>query len=166
MKKNWFQMAKKIALAMGIVVLLNVFFNVGVDTFMQPPEYEDFCQDRTLLTQEACLEAEGEWVEDPVDESYGGWCENHCWERYEEALEPYNRNAFIVLVGLGVLVLAAAMFVAMPAAVMNGLLYGGILSVVIGTMRYWENMDDYLRFIVSGLGLLILIAIGYKKLND
>ncbi|MBU2263298.1 hypothetical protein KJ750_01400, partial [Patescibacteria group bacterium] len=51
-------------------------------------------------------------------------------------------------------------------AVALGFSFGGILSLIIGTIRYWSGMDDYLRFIILGVALAILIWMGIKKLKD
>jgi|TARA_B100001971_G_scaffold171205_1_gene163467 hypothetical protein len=50
-------------------------------------------------------------------------------------------------------------------AVVNGLMFGGILNIFIGIARYWSDMDEYLRFIISGVVLIVLIYIAYKKLK-
>lgn len=166
---------KKLALSLAILIVLNVFFNVGLDTFYPAPQYDDYCpvveQDKTMAVYEtgnACNEAGGTWVE-PAGEGVTGYCDFYgdCYKTYDEVMQPYNRTAFIVLTVLGVGTLLGGLLVStLPMAVANGLLYGGVLSILIGTTRYWAFMDDYLRFIVSGVALLLLVAVGVKKLKD
>lgn len=170
MKKSAFDKWKKLALSLAILIVLNIFFNVGLDTFYKVPEYDSFCNEEVrgmefADTQEACLENDGAWV---INKDWA-YCESkidNCWDQYQDYISPYNRNAFIALVSLGLVTLLAGLFIFMPSAVANGLTYGGILSIVIGTMRYWPNMDDYLRFIFSGIVLVILILVGFKKIKD
>ncbi len=166
---------KKLALSLAILIVLNVFFNVGLDTFYPAPEYDAYCpvvaEDKTMATYEtgeACNEAGGSWVE-PAGKDVGGYCDFYgdCYKAYDDAMQPYNRTAFIILTVLGVgTLLGGLMATTLPMAVANGLLYGGVLSILIGTMRYWSYMDDYFRFIVSGVALVLLIAVGVKKLKD
>ena len=169
-KKSAVTKWQKLALALALVIIVNVFFQVGLDTFYPHPDYDEFCGERSveidqpLDTQEACLAENGTWTVD----NYGNYCEDRedCWEAYDEANQPYMRDRFIVSVILGLGVLLLGMLVAMPTAIANGLLYGGILSMTIGTLGYWGDMDDYLRFAVSGAVLIILILVGIKKLKD
>ena len=54
-------------------------------------------------------------------------------------------------------------FIASFEVVSLGLSLAGILSLIIGSMRYWSAMDDYLRVVILGLALAALIYIGIKK---
>jgi len=42
---------------------------------------------------------------------------------------------------------------------------GGILVILYGTMRYWEYSSNMLRMIILGISLVVLIWLGYKRLN-
>jgi hypothetical protein len=161
---------KKIGLSLAIIITLNVFFNVGLETFYPEPQYDDFCenrQDRKGLSLEDELTCEtngGDWVATTESEAY---CDNQsCFDTYDDEREYYARNAFIILTVLGVISVAMGLFMNIPSAVLIGFLYGGVISLLTGTMRYWSYMDDYLQFIVSGVALAILIGIGVKKLKD
>lgn len=163
---------KKLALSLAIILVINVFFNVGLDTFYPAPAYENFCSNEQMGkvydTAETCEAADGIWNQGSTKEAVG-YCDLYtkCSEAYNEAMQPYNRNAFVVLTTLGVAILLAGILVpSLPMAVANGLLYGGVLSILIGTMRYWSLMDDYLRFIVSGVALFLLVLVGIKRLKD
>jgi len=50
------------------------------------------------------------------------------------------------------------------ASVSSGLMGGGILAIIYGTMRYWSDLPDFGRFIILGITLIILIWLGYKKI--
>ncbi|MBU0981892.1 hypothetical protein KKC94_04345 [Patescibacteria group bacterium] len=172
---------KKLALALSIIIVLNVFFNVGIETFYPMPEWNDYCPDQLwegrYETQESCEAVGGQWRYDqyyspkPVatpEEVGSYYCDAGytCGQTYEEVMKVYNRNVFIVLTALGALLVVVSLYLSIPSAVLNGLMYGGVLSILIGVMRYWDSMDDYLRFIVSGVMLLILILVGVKKVKD
>lgn len=166
---------KKLALSLAIILVINVFFNVGLQTFYPEPVYDDYCPvvavdkaNAVYSTAGACNEAGGSWVQ-PSGEGVTGYCDFYgdCYKAYDAAMQPYSRNAFVVLTILGVAILLGGLLVGtLPMAVANGLLYGGVLSILIGTMRYWGYMDDYLRFIVSGIALALLILVGIKRVKD
>lgn len=162
---------KKLGLGLSIVIILNLFFNTGIYTFYKMPEYDKYCaQDlwsKEYVDEASCLEIGGSWRADSNSVNKG-WCDPQfkCGQEFNDANGLYNRNVFVILVGLGAITLILALFASWPSAVSNGLLYGGILSMIIGTTRYWPNMDDYLRFAVSGVVLVVLLALGIKKMKD
>ena len=178
---------QKIALALSIVVVLNLFFNYGTYTFYPPPQYDDFCTEETRKyydNKESCEAIGGEWAardayyrgDYPVpariigseEEPPTEYCDTTatCRKQYDEANSLYNRNVFVVLVVLGTISLVLGFFLVAVSAVSAGFLFGGLLSLFIGTTRYWSDMNDYIRFIVLGIVLAILIWLGYRKLQD
>mgnify|MGYP001604131261 CR=1 FL=1 len=170
---------KKLGLALSILIILNVFFNVGIDTFYKMPQYDKYCPQDLWVDQPTdattCAEEGGMWRDDPYMESktpqgvaIKGYCDVSytCNQTYNDDLSVYNRNTFIILTALGAVTIVVSIFLTLPSAVASGLLYGGVLSLIIGTMRYWGNMDEYLRFAVSGIVLLVLVLIGIRKMKD
>ena len=179
---------KEIILALAIIVVLNLFFNYGVYTFYKPPQFDAFCSEEVIqkkfADKTACKAVGGKWFENtsiiPVSEGgYAtpippqslkeseGWCDAtaECRQKYDEVREFYDRNVFIILLVAGLAALALGLFAISVAPVANGFLGGGLLSLIVGTIRYWSAMDDYLRFIILGVALILLIYFGYKKMR-
>lgn len=179
---------QKFALAISIVIVLNLFFNYGIFTVYPSPDYDDFCTEETRKYYEdekSCKAVGGEWVAysdgrygpprpvrvaetGEVIEGAKEYCDASatCRKQYDEARSLYNRNAFIVLVVLGTASLVLGFFLVSVSAVSTGFLFGGLLSLFIGTTRYWSDMNEFLRLIVLALVLACLIWLGYKKLKD
>lgn len=166
---------KKLAMALSIVIILNVFFNVAIDTFYKMPDWQTYCPETlnsvSYENKTMCEDAGGMWSENmgyPKEVGVTGYCNAQytCQKEYTDAFSVYNRNVFVVLTALGALTIIAALFTVLPNAVSSGLLYGGVLSLIIGTIRFWSDMDDYIRFIVTGVVLLLLITVGVKKMKD
>jgi len=169
-------------LVVGIVVVLNLFFNFAIKLVYDTPEWETFCPNRnepvvmTPPDQEQCLAAGGQWnprTEKPrtnIAETVetAGWCDVNftCQKEFETANELYNRNVFIVLIVAGLASLVIGFFLANISSVSLGLSLGGVVSFIIGAARYWSDMDDYLRVIILGLALVVLIWLGVKKIRD
>lgn len=179
---------QKIALTLSIVIVLNLLLNYAIFAFYTSPDFEDFCGKETRQhygTKDSCEAIGGEWVaysQGPypravkaiipgtgeVIEDPENYCDTQasCRTQYDEARNFYNRNVFIMLVSLGaVSFIAGFFFVAVPA-VSSGLLFGGLLSMFIGNIRYWSDMNEYLRIIVLAVVLAALIWLGYRKLKD
>ncbi len=161
---------KKLILSLGIVVVLNLFFNFGVRTFYHEPQYNDFCADDYLRyapapypvdakDKVAIAEYEKKQIETGQKQKEGS-------DKYNTVRDVYNRNVFIVLISLGVLSIIIGFLVGNAEAVSLGLSFGGLLSLIIGTIRYWSAMHEYLRFVLLGVALMILIWFGVKKMRD
>lgn len=178
----------KWALIIGIIVVLNLFFHFATQLVYKAPQYEDFCQTKQVnvepSTKEACLGLGGAWNEGPMGKpmpamiDQGGrvtpaavnsFCDVYftCQKNFETANNLYRRNVFLVLVVLGLLSLIGGLAVMATNEVISlGLSYGGVLSFVIASIQYWSAMDDYLRVIILGLALIVLIWLGIKKFKS
>lgn len=177
------------ALIIGIVVVLNLFFNFSLQLVYKEPQYQDFCKNEQVKVvpqdQKQCLAIGGGWTEDPaynknlslpatprpVDQisTRTGYCDPNftCQKKYDEARKTYDRNAFIVLIILGALSVGISFLITNSAVVVSsGLSLGGLLSFVIASTRYWSILNDYWRVIILALALAFLIWLGVKKFQD
>lgn len=95
-----------------------------------------------------------------------GYCDRdfYCRAEFNDVREVYNRNVFIIATGIGIIALIVG-FALNLASVSSGIMGGGILTIIYGTIRYWSDLPDYGRFIILGITLVILIWLGYKKIK-
>src|SRR3989344_6959909 len=193
MTKSWFL---KWILALGIVIVMNLLFNYGLRTFYKPaPFWDDFCKQEQVTiqpkNQNDCVAVGGAWTDSGEEYLYGkngevqplrpeiigkdgkpvpvtGWCnlQYTCSNNFNDATRIYNRNAFIVLVLLGIMAIIASFFVIGTEAVSLGLSLGGVVSTIVGSVQYWSDMDDKLRFGVLLVGFIDLIWLGIKKVRE
>ncbi|MFA6416471.1 MAG: hypothetical protein WCW56_03235 [Candidatus Paceibacterota bacterium] len=174
------------ALTIGIVIVLNLFFYYATSLVYVEPKYENFCEQKQVniqpTNQQACVTAGGAWNENttvkavPVNPGMAvseqteikGYCDGTftCQKKYQEARDLYNRNVFLVLVVLGVISLIAGFFLSFNMAVSLGLSFGGVLSFIIASIRYWSAMQEYLRVTILALALVALITLAIKKFQD
>jgi len=175
-------------LVASIAIVVNLFVGYAINAAYDEPEYAAFCEEKPLRiipeTENECIAAGGQWTEDsyirksvPVRQENGaiappqigtGYCDPDftCRKEYQDARELYDRNVFIVLVIVGVGLIAGSVFAAGAEAVSAGLSSGGVLSLVIGSVRYWSHMDDLLRVVILGIALAALLWIAAKKFKD
>ncbi len=101
-----------------------------------------------------------------VDIENQGYCDRdfYCREEFDGVRENYNRNVFIIETGIGIIALIVG-FALKLASISSGIMGGGILTIIYGTIRYWSDLPDYGRFIILGITLAILIWLGYKKIK-
>jgi ABC-type phosphate transport system permease subunit len=177
----------KWALVLGIVVVLNLFFNYAISLIYKAPVWENFCTSdittKAYTDKAMCVADGGQWNETtvpistdangltkpiPVGTEISGYCNAtySCQKSYDTAHALYDRNVFIVLVILGVLSLVAGTYLTTFSAVSFGLSFGGVISLLVGAMRYWSNMHDWLRVAVLAAALIALIWLGIKKIKE
>ncbi len=158
---------KKLILVLGIVIVLNLFINYGVATFYDKPEYKDFCGREEFIPKPAPLmERGGGEGFDKAEYAERQKARMECNEKYQTARDFYRRNVFIILLVAGIASIIGGFAIVQAEAVSLGLSFGGLLSLVVGTVGYWSAMDDYLRFIILGIALAVLIRMGIKKAKE
>ena len=142
----------KIAITVGIVIVMNMFFNYAISFIYNEPDYNDYFKSTQIVkeiqTQDECLVIGGQWnantYQQPVlidskmqKDEIKGYCDaNYTNQKnYDEARKIYDRNVFITLVVLGVLSLIAGAFVTVSVLPL-AFSWGGVLSLIIASMRY------------------------------
>ncbi len=184
------------ALIIGIVIVLNLFFNYTISLFYKEPDYNSYFMQQQVVepitTKEACLNVGGQWTENSVPTTGGegypvldkspiqvgssqttsySQTNSYCnpdftkQKEYNDAQKVYQRNIFIVLVVLGVISFALGIFISNEIVTL-GLSWGGVLSFVVASTRYWSSADNIIKVLILGLALAILIWLAIKKFGN
>ncbi len=174
----------KWSLIIGVVIVLNLFFNYAISLIYPSPEYQKFCPDEQVIsppaTKTQCVAIGGQWTEntypkgEPIVEGVKqppqvqGYCNPTytCQKNYDAVRKVYERNVFVALIILGIISLLCGMFLKIGQAVSVGLSFGGVLSLVIASMRYWSEAGNMLRVVILAIALIALIWVGVKKFQD
>ncbi len=160
-------------IVMGIaIIILTIFVTFyGINTFYPKPNYEDFCGD--IKTQEIidnlerCEEIGGKWSVyesvRPIKDGAEGFCDRdyYCRQELDNAREIRSRNVFLIALPLGILIIALGAFLFSLESVGVGLMGGGVGTLVYGAGAYWPYSENWIRFIISLVGLIILIFLTY-----
>src|SRR5437870_2180807 len=99
----------------GIVIVLNLFFNYALSLVYKQPDYNAYCPNSQVVnvpqTQNECVAQGGQWTNDagygkPTLVGYtapAGYCNLYytCGNDFNDAQQAYNRNIFVILVVLG-----------------------------------------------------------------
>lgn len=167
----------KWALVMGIVIVLNLFFNYTISLFYKEPDFNSYFSRQQIIepitTKKACLEVGGQWTEgiykevpSPQGKEITGYCNPDFTKQqeYETARKSYERNVFIVLIILGVFSLLLGFFI--PNEIVTlGLSWGGVLSLIIASIRYWSTADNVVKVLILACALALLIYVAIKKFS-
>lgn len=182
---------KNLVFGVAIFILTMFVAIYGISTFYSNPEYDDYCSqgrpypviDKNNDTQfcpSVCVgmyEIEGsECVFNECGSGCGPdginsfdtlqQCEivlsgQNCYELYDNAQEAYSRNVFMIAVPIGILIIAIGAYLFSLEAVGVGLMAGGAGTLVYGAGGYWRYADEWLKFVVSLIGLVALIWFAY-----
>ena len=101
-------------------------------------------------------------------DSYTGYCDYYskCQDAYDARRESHGRVSFTILVILGLLSVVAGAFALKVEAVGSGIMGGGVLTLIYGTIRFWGSIEDYVRLAILGIALGVLIWLGYRRFKD
>lgn len=167
---------RKVILSVAIAILFVMFIAYAIESVYPSPKYERYCPSPTInpVNESECTAVNGTWIVYPVETMNGkqfpagvsGYCDTYteCAQPWEDAQESYNRNLFFISIIIGLIVVVLSLVFSVEA-VGSGLMGGGVLLMIYGTIRYWGALSDILRTVMIGIALGILIWIGYRKLR-
>jgi len=175
----------KWSIIIGIVIVLNLFINYSVSLVYKQPTWENYFSQSQVVepinNKEECLKVGGQWTVDAyTNQNYptpakvvdGKLITGYCnpdfikQQNFNDDQKVYNRNVFIVLVIFGVIAVVVGVYLSAISAVSLGLSFGGVVSFIIGSIRYWSDMQDWVRVAVLALALVALIWVAVKKIKE
>ena len=165
---------RNIVLGIAIFVLTLFVGIYGISTlYEKAPEYNDYCP-YEILNESQCTAEGGVWVNTtdtqiierngPVKAVPGGYCSGiyeRCQEEFNNAQEKYHRKVFFIAVPLGVIIIAFGAIIFGLEVVGAGLMAGGVGIIVYGAGGYWQYAKDWIKFVLSFVGLIIIVWLAY-----
>lgn len=181
---------RRILVIFVIAVLFTILVNVSIEAFYPEPQYDDYCEPnypRPLPYKEpprtcdefgipqnladSCSAQDGElqYKYDEYSCVSDVYCD-FCNTKLQQDQQQYNLVVFIVSAIAGLAALILGFYLPQAKNVINewvgsGFLLGGMLSIFVGTVRYFGDMGRYTRPVVILIELIIVIFLAYKKLG-
>ncbi|MEI8339814.1 MAG: hypothetical protein WCF94_04105 [bacterium] len=172
----------KWSLILGAIIVFSLFLAYSISLIKPAPKFEDFCtqSQQKLVTEikdsQTCQAKGGQWTEyakpaasgianDPIT----GYCDQYftCNKDFSKANSTYEKNVFIVYVIVGVILLVASLFLAaINQTLMVSASLAGILTLVIASIRYWNEAKDWLRVVILFVALSAIITLIVRKFKD
>ena len=134
-----------------------MFCVFGTKLIYDEPKYEDYCDYQEFSET------------DYINESYYTQVYRECSDKYNEANKDYSKKMFIISLIFGILVIVGCTIFISTNSISGGLMFGSLMFIIYGTGRYWNYMDDLVRFIILSIALVVLIYVSYwtsKKMKD
>lgn len=86
------------------------------------------------------------------------------WDAYSKVRQAYDRNASLIAFAIGLAIgIAALVLSARISVIGDGLLLGGIFTIIYAVFVGLSSGNDKFRFVIGLLGLLAAVGIGYVK---
>lgn len=146
----------KIVYSVFLGVILALFVGVGISVFYPQPEAPEYPAEMRYEYGEngpSAQELEEQRVYDEAMELF-----------QKNEMQPYNRNVSIIATIFAVALLGVGVVFSHKLDVIaDGMLLGGIFTLIYGMGRGLATEQETYRFIVITIGLLIALALGYWK---
>lgn len=146
----------KVVYSFFLGLLLVVFVGMGVASFYQAPKAPEY---PAIL--ETTKSPTGEFTAEQrqADEKYQADSKAHMAKA-----DDYNRNvSIIVLAAAVVLVVLGLALHARTDVIADGLLLGGVFTLLYSIGRSFAGDDPRYSFMVTSAGLIITMVVGYLK---
>lgn len=169
----------KWSLIIGIVIVTNLFLNYLVSLVYKAPDFDNYCKQEQVIeevtTKDLCVSKGGQWngnvqkIDTAVPVTMEkGYCDLQftCRTDYDNASKIYNRNIFVILVVLGIILVATSFALAFNWILSVSFSMAGILSIIIASIRYWSDADNLVRVVILFLALATLIYFAIKKFKN
>lgn len=162
------------SLIVGIVIVMNLFFNYALSLVYKAPDYNAYFPPtqvvRDISTQQDCVSVGGQWNAQMVPKAPSGEVQpqGYCDQNYTKQqqfnadMKQYDRSVFIVLVIVGVASIVVGSLVANEVLSL-AFSWGGVLSLFIASVRYWSDANNLLKVIILAIALGSLIWVAIKK---
>lgn len=170
---------KDVILGIAIIILTIFVTYYGINTLYPKPDYNAYCtQDmyNVYVNDSAQCEAlDGRWNPSygaaPVKGTPDGYCDLtwQCNQDFNDADRARSKKVFFVALPLGIIIIALGAFFFGLEAVGAGLMGGGVGTLLYGSGAYWPYTQNWIRFLLSLVGLAILIWFAYfwnRKMNE
>ena len=164
---------KNVVIGIVIAFVFLLFCVYGTNLLYKAPNYNTYCNVSVPpytenITQQICESQNGTWIAQNIQcikaPCPQGYCDYYskCSPLFDAANKSYAQNLFIISIVISLIVIMIGAFLISVPSVSGGLMFGALMYLIYGTARYWGFMDNWLRFIILGVALVILIYIGYK----
>ncbi|MBA3724330.1 MAG: hypothetical protein H0W89_05610 [Candidatus Levybacteria bacterium] len=143
-----------------IGVLFATLVGVGIAAFYESPKPPDYsttpvriANPNGLQTAEEIKKQEQQQIK--YDQEY---------KIFQEKDQEYNRNVSIIslIIALFALIISLTLFKRLYI-IADGLLLGGVLTLIYSIIRGFGAEDNIFRFVVVAIGFVIAVVLGYIK---
>ena len=168
----------KTFLAIGIAIIFAVFISYALYVFNETPysvcadKYNCYQQEQKCQEFSYAEEKYSHCIDTVHDTEEWKSCNQQsmaCSNKANTLSYSHNRDNFFILAILGIAAIVAGVFLKKLEGIGSGFLGGGVLVILwslIYTWEYWLNWPKYLKVALLGLVLVLLVYLGYTKIEN
>ena len=143
----------------------------GINTFSN---LASCTQGLKVSNEKRCELQNGTWIRQEIQcikaPCPQGYCDlySQCSQEYNDLVKERSKKVFFLALPIGIAIIALGAFVFGLEAVGAGLMGGGIGTLIYGSGAYWPYTQNWIRFLLSLVGLVLIIWLTYyfnKKLR-
>jgi len=141
-------------------ILLATFVGVGIAAFYPAPKYPEyppnFYRTKPVVEEEESTQTASLRKQD--EESY------RISQEFQKLSNDYSKNVSIMSLAAAIAILLVSLTIIRNLAyIADGVLLGGVLTLLYSIVRGFGSEDEKFRFIVVSIGLITALALGYIK---
>lgn len=151
----------KIGLGLALAIVFPFMTGFGYEAFFQSPKQPyELCRQLEPSAKMAQPQESPELTyRDPMlDTDY-----KKCFDEAQKAIDIYSRNLFLTTTALGFIAITTGslLFSEKIGPVGPGLVFGGLFTIVYGTMRSFRSLDKkwiFFELLVVFIGIILVTA--------
>ena len=152
-------MVLKFIYSIFIGVLFATLVGVGIAAFYISPKSPDY---PTTLTYTKPLEQQTTQEQQQMQQKQNAY--EAQMKLFQKKVMLYNRNVSIIALIAAIIALVVSLtFFKQLLLISDGLLLGGLLTLIYSIFRGFATDDNMFRFIVVAIGFITAIIVGYIK---
>lgn len=143
-----------LAYTVFIGILLAVFVGVGVAAFYEAPK----------PPEDTSFPAYAPSREPNQEEKDKAEVSQKAYSAHNKAMQTYNRDVAVIAITAAILLFIVSLTaIRTIPLISDGVLLGGILTLLYGIMRSFGANDSKFQFVVVTIGLVVALSLGYIK---
>lgn len=140
-------------------VFLAIFIGVGIAAFYLGPTYPDMPAILKYCSPEQSQSTQKFFEYKTQAEKF-----DRLEKQFVKNQQRYSRNVSISAIIGAILILVASLTLFKKIKVLaDGLLFGGVLTLIYSVIRGFGTEDNMFRFLVVAIGFLVTLFLGYIK---
>lgn len=151
----------KVSLLLAVAVIFPVMVALGIEAFMPGPEvdYAECYTQRPVKEDEALSDEELDALYQERSDD-----ENACRDRLDALKQPHEARVFAItsIVGFVAIAVGALKFADMTGPAGPGLVIGGMITIMYGSMRTFNTVDKRWLFIVALVTLVGVVWVSRR----
>jgi hypothetical protein len=145
----------KIGLGLSLAIVYPFMVGFGIEAFYEPPKQPyEVCRSVMPIPEGT------QPTKDPGD-PMNNPTYKRCYDESQTKVDIYNRNIFLITTAFGFIAITfgTLLFSEKMGPVGPGLVFGGLFTILYGTMRSFRSLDKqwiFLELLVVFIGLILV----------